>query len=71
MTHRNVLLTLEGRTIRPVVDHQNETRAACDAVVEPYASLFANRLEEHRFSRAMIGTFDVEGGPGTSDGHAA
>ncbi|AYV33025.1 hypothetical protein EES41_40335 (plasmid) [Streptomyces sp. ADI95-16] len=71
MTHRNAPLTLEGRTVRPVVDHQNETRAAYDGVVELYASLFANRLEEHCFSRAMIGTFECRVRSRTSDGHAA
>ncbi|GAA1961090.1 hypothetical protein GCM10009738_39920 [Kitasatospora viridis] len=41
----------------PVADHQDETRAAYDAVVELYASLFADRLEGQPFARAMIGTF--------------
>ncbi|MFJ8015094.1 class I SAM-dependent methyltransferase [Streptomyces sp. NPDC096339] len=40
-----------------MVEHQNETRAAYDGVVELYASLFDNRLETHPFSRAVIGTF--------------
>ncbi|MER5726898.1 class I SAM-dependent methyltransferase [Streptomyces sp. NPDC002138] len=40
-----------------MMEHQDETRAAYDGVVELYASLFANRLEERPFSRAMIGTF--------------
>ncbi|GIG56021.1 methyltransferase [Longispora fulva] len=40
-----------------MVDHQDETRAAYDGVVELYASLFANRLEGQPFSRAMIATF--------------
>ncbi|MER8231552.1 class I SAM-dependent methyltransferase [Streptomyces sp. NPDC094049] len=38
-------------------EHQNETRAAYDGVVELYASLFADRLEDRPFARAMIGTF--------------
>ncbi|GHH87002.1 methyltransferase [Streptomyces sulfonofaciens] len=46
-----------GVTFPPVVEHQEETRAAYDGVVERYASMFANRLEAHPFSRAMIGTF--------------
>lgn len=40
-----------------MADHQNETRAAYDGVVELYASLFADRLERQPFARAMIGTF--------------
>ncbi len=40
-----------------MADHQDETRAAYDGVVELYASLFANRLETQPFSRAMIATF--------------
>jgi SAM-dependent methyltransferase len=40
-----------------VTDHRDETRAAYDGVVELYASLFADGLEERPFSRAMIGTF--------------
>jgi SAM-dependent methyltransferase len=40
-----------------VTDHQDETRAAYDGVVELYASLFADRLEGQPFSRAMVGTF--------------
>jgi SAM-dependent methyltransferase len=40
-----------------VADHQDETGAAYDGVVELYASLFANRLETQPFSRAMIATF--------------
>ncbi|MER6049063.1 class I SAM-dependent methyltransferase [Streptomyces sp. NPDC001793] len=40
-----------------MVEHQDETRAAYDAVVERYASLFADRLEGQPFARAMIGTF--------------
>ena len=41
----------------PVMEHQDETGAAYDGVVELYASLFANRLETQPFSRNMIGTF--------------
>ncbi|MFE2329903.1 class I SAM-dependent methyltransferase [Streptomyces sp. NPDC059385] len=40
-----------------MAEHQDETRAAYDGVVELYASLFDNQLETHPFSRAMIGTF--------------
>ena len=40
-----------------MADHQDETRAAYDDVVELYASLFADRLETQPFSRTMIGTF--------------
>jgi SAM-dependent methyltransferase len=40
-----------------VAAHQDETRAAYDGVVELYASMFADRLETHPFSRNMIGTF--------------
>lgn len=40
-----------------MAEHQNETRAAYDGVVELYASLFADRLETRPFTRAMIGTF--------------
>ena len=39
------------------MEHQDETRAAYDGVVELYASMFADRLESHPFSRNMIGTF--------------
>jgi SAM-dependent methyltransferase len=39
------------------VEHQDETRAAYDGVVELYASMFAGRLETLRFTRAMIGGF--------------
>ncbi|MFF8267918.1 class I SAM-dependent methyltransferase [Streptomyces sp. NPDC016562] len=38
-------------------EHQEETRAAYDGVVELYASLFADRLETQPFARAMITTF--------------
>lgn len=42
----------------PVVEHQDETRAAYDGIVELYASMFADRLQTRRpFTRAMIGTF--------------
>ncbi|MFJ7271399.1 class I SAM-dependent methyltransferase [Streptomyces sp. NPDC099050] len=40
-----------------MMDHQAETGAAYDGVVELYASLFADRLETQPFSRAMINTF--------------
>jgi len=40
-----------------VAEHQDETKAAYDGVVELYASLFADRLETHPFSRNMIRTF--------------
>lgn len=40
-----------------MADHQDETGAAYDGVVELYASLFADRLEGQPFARAMIGTF--------------
>ncbi len=40
-----------------VTEHQEETRAAYDGVVELYASMFAGRLESQPFSRNMIGTF--------------
>jgi len=40
-----------------VVNHQDETRAAYDGVVELYASMFANGLEAWPFTRAMIGSF--------------
>ncbi|MFJ6405708.1 class I SAM-dependent methyltransferase [Streptomyces hydrogenans] len=40
-----------------MANHQDETRAAYDGVVELYASLFANRLESQPFARSMIGTF--------------
>ncbi|MFE6686410.1 class I SAM-dependent methyltransferase [Streptomyces sp. NPDC057743] len=40
-----------------MMEHQDETGAAYDGVVELYASLFANRLETQPFSRNMIGTF--------------
>ncbi|MEV7172502.1 class I SAM-dependent methyltransferase [Streptomyces sp. NPDC093224] len=40
-----------------MAEHRNETRAAYDGVVELYASLFAGRLEDQPFSRAMLGTF--------------
>ncbi len=40
-----------------VSEHQDETRAAYDGVVELYASMFADRLETQPFARAMIGIF--------------
>lgn len=40
-----------------MVEHQEETRAAYDGVVELYASMFANGLETHPFARNMIRTF--------------
>ncbi|MFJ5104872.1 class I SAM-dependent methyltransferase [Streptomyces sp. NPDC088554] len=40
-----------------MVEHQDETRAAYDGVVELYASMFADRLETQPFSRNMIGIF--------------
>ncbi|SPE48290.1 hypothetical protein SNS2_0375 [Streptomyces netropsis] len=46
-----------GYRVLPVANHQDETRAAYDGVVELYASLFADRLETQPFARAMIGTF--------------
>ncbi|GGR10295.1 methyltransferase [Streptomyces netropsis] len=46
-----------GYRVPPVANHQDETRAAYDGVVELYASLFADRLETQPFARAMIGTF--------------
>jgi SAM-dependent methyltransferase len=41
----------------PVVERQDETRAAYDGMVELYASMFADRLETRPFTRAMVGTF--------------
>jgi SAM-dependent methyltransferase len=41
----------------PVVEHQEETRAAYDGIVEVYASMFADRLETKPFARAMLGVF--------------
>ncbi|MFJ7159200.1 class I SAM-dependent methyltransferase [Streptomyces sp. NPDC101118] len=38
-------------------EHQEDTRAAYDDVVELYASLFADQLETRPFARAMVGTF--------------
>src|SRR3954471_676830 len=46
-----------GVSFSRVVEHQHETRAAYDGVVELYASLFADRLETQPFARAMIGIF--------------
>ncbi len=42
---------------RPVVEHQDETRAAYDGVVELYASMFADRLERWPFTRVMLSGF--------------
>jgi SAM-dependent methyltransferase len=60
-----------------VPEHQDETRAAYDKVVDLYASLFTSQLETRPFARNMIGTFaelvratgnlrvaDVGSGPG-------
>lgn len=41
----------------PLREHQAETRAGYDGVVELYASLFADRLETRPFARAMVGSF--------------
>ncbi|MEU3553800.1 class I SAM-dependent methyltransferase [Streptomyces fragilis] len=38
-------------------EHQDETKAAYDEVVELYASLFADRMETQPFARNMIATF--------------
>ncbi|AYV32756.1 23S rRNA (guanine(745)-N(1))-methyltransferase (plasmid) [Streptomyces sp. ADI95-16] len=46
-----------GVTFPPVPEHQDETRAAYDGVVELYASMFADRLETQPFARAMVATF--------------
>ncbi|MGW6840125.1 class I SAM-dependent methyltransferase [Streptomyces sp. NPDC054958] len=40
-----------------MAEHQDETRAAYDEVVDLYASLFADRLETQPFARAMLTTF--------------
>ncbi|MDH6502706.1 class I SAM-dependent methyltransferase [Streptomyces sp. SAI-149] len=40
-----------------MLEHQDETRAAYDGVVELYASMFTSRLETRPFARNMIGTF--------------
>ncbi|MFD3540415.1 class I SAM-dependent methyltransferase [Streptomyces sp. NPDC058662] len=40
-----------------MAEHQNETRAAYDGVVELYASMFADGLETQPFARNMIATF--------------
>ncbi|MER6778587.1 MULTISPECIES: class I SAM-dependent methyltransferase [unclassified Streptomyces] len=54
-----------------MAEHQDETRAAYDGVVDLYASLFADRLESRPFARAMIGTFAElvrgTGNPRTAD----
>jgi SAM-dependent methyltransferase len=46
-----------GVSFLPVLEHQDETRAAYDGVVELYASMFTSRLETRPFARNMIGTF--------------
>ncbi len=46
-----------GVSFLRVVEHQDETRAAYDGVVELYASMFADRLERQPFARNMIATF--------------
>lgn len=40
-----------------MAEHQEQTRAAYDGVVDLYASLFADRLETQPFARAMLTTF--------------
>lgn len=40
-----------------MAEHQDETRAAYDGLVERYASMFADGLESQPFARNMIGTF--------------
>ncbi|MFI5641080.1 class I SAM-dependent methyltransferase [Streptomyces goshikiensis] len=40
-----------------MAEHQDETRAAYDGVVDLYASMFADRLETQPFARAMVATF--------------
>ncbi|MEU2337528.1 class I SAM-dependent methyltransferase [Streptomyces sp. NPDC013172] len=40
-----------------MTQHQDETKAAYDGVVELYASLFADKLEGRPFARNMIGSF--------------
>ncbi|NED98805.1 class I SAM-dependent methyltransferase [Phytoactinopolyspora halotolerans] len=40
-----------------MVDHQDETKAAYDGVVELYASMFADRLETRPFTLAMVSSF--------------
>ncbi|MEU3778738.1 class I SAM-dependent methyltransferase [Streptomyces sp. NPDC032472] len=40
-----------------MTEHQDETGAAYDGVVELYASMFADRLETRPFARAMVATF--------------
>ncbi|MGW3324198.1 class I SAM-dependent methyltransferase [Streptomyces virginiae] len=53
-----------------MAEHQNETGAAYDGVVELYASLFADRLETQPFARAMLTTF-AELVRGTGNARAA
>ncbi len=43
-----------------MLDHQDETRAGYDGVVEQYASMFTSRLETRPFARAMINTFALD-----------
>ncbi|WP_330342668.1 class I SAM-dependent methyltransferase [Streptomyces sp. NBC_00557] len=40
-----------------MLQHQDETRAAYDRVVEVYASMFSSQLETRPFARNMISTF--------------
>ncbi|MGY0464633.1 class I SAM-dependent methyltransferase [Kitasatospora sp. cg17-2] len=40
-----------------MTNHQDETRAAYDGVVELYVSVVAERMDKQPFTRAMIGTF--------------
>ncbi|MER7763681.1 class I SAM-dependent methyltransferase [Streptomyces sp. NPDC097619] len=40
-----------------MTDHQDETGAAYDGVVELYASLFAHQMEDQPFARSIIGAF--------------
>ena len=46
-----------GVSFLPVLEHQDETRAAYDGVVDLYASMFSDRLETRPFARNMIGSF--------------
>lgn len=46
-----------GASFLAVLNHQDETRAAYDGVVDLYASMFADRLETQPFARNMIATF--------------
>ncbi|MFE7130290.1 class I SAM-dependent methyltransferase [Streptomyces sp. NPDC057638] len=40
-----------------MLNHQDQTRAAYDGIVELYASMFTSRLESQPFARNMIGVF--------------